>query len=611
MGELRRPARLALLALAATGSLVLVPAPAQAAVPFEHVSSYDVTMTVHTDGTMHVREQIAYDFGPNSRHGIFRTIPTSQRYNNTYNRIYRVSHVQVRSPDGAPTQLKTGGHETEIRIGDPGRTITGQRTYVIDYDVAGAMTGFPDHQELYWNAIGAHWDVPIGESSAVVEMPVDVNRVRCFADSPGGKLPCREGTSEGNTATFHQTSLAPHEAFTVVVGIPAGSVPAKPILERRWSPARAFALTPVSGAGLGAILLLMAAGVWRLVSRRGRDRRYVGQVPGLSPVPGQPDGQEHRPLFTRPDGAVEFVPPEGVRPGQAGTLIDERADAIDVTATIVDLAVRRYIHIEERPPTSMIGPDWRFSVSGQPDDTLLPYERMLLDAMFRWSSVVNLSHLRHSFKPSMQAVRSALYDDVVRQGWFARRPDTARRLWTWLGVALALAGVIATLVLAIFTHLALLGVGVLIGGLFLAVCGRFMPARTARGSAVLARVLGFRQYLRTADLDQLQFEERELILSRVLPYAIAFGDTEHLARAFASLSTGRSTETGLYWYSGPGARNLAGFGTTMAMFGAYSSTALASSPASSSSGSSGSGSSGFSSSGSSGSGGGGGGGGSW
>ena len=45
--------------------------------------------------------------------------------------------------------------------------------------------------------------------------------------------------------------------------------------------------------------------------------------------------------------AVQFPPPEGLRPGQLGTLLDERANVVDVTATIVDLAVRGHLRIEE------------------------------------------------------------------------------------------------------------------------------------------------------------------------------------------------------------------------------------------------------------------------
>ena len=46
-------------------------------------------------------------------------------------------------------------------------------------------------------------------------------------------------------------------------------------------------------------------------------------------------------------GPVEFVPPDGVLPGQVGTLVDEHANLVDVTATIVDLAVRGWLTITD------------------------------------------------------------------------------------------------------------------------------------------------------------------------------------------------------------------------------------------------------------------------
>src|SRR5262249_61116422 len=79
----------------------------------------------------------------------------------------------------------------------------------------------------------------------------------------------------------------------------------------------------------------------------GGARRYVGTLPGLVPEPGEPAVEERKPVLGAPPVSVEFVPPDDIRPGQVGTLIDESADVIDVIATIVDLAVRKYLRIRE------------------------------------------------------------------------------------------------------------------------------------------------------------------------------------------------------------------------------------------------------------------------
>ena len=53
--------------------------------------------------------------------------------------------------------------------------------------------------------------------------------------------------------------------------------------------------------------------------------------------------------------AVQYAPPEGMTPAEAGTLVDDDAAMRDITATIVDLAVRGYLVIEEKDKDHMLG----------------------------------------------------------------------------------------------------------------------------------------------------------------------------------------------------------------------------------------------------------------
>ncbi|MFD2356053.1 DUF2207 family protein [Nonomuraea ferruginea] len=117
-----------------------------------------------------------------------------------------------------------------------------------------------------------------------------------------------------------------------------------------------------------------------------------------------------------------------------------------------------------------------------PSHTLLPYEQALYDAIFEGREAVLLSQLSGSFAAHLGKVRDALYADVVRQGWFARRPDAERTLWTTVGVVLLVAGVVSTALLAWFTSYGLLGLAVIIAGGALAVGGQYMPSpRPPRG----------------------------------------------------------------------------------------------------------------------------------
>jgi hypothetical protein len=202
--DLLRRWGIGVLVVVAWGVFSTVPASAEDA---EHISSYDVALTVGAGGSMGVTETIAYDFGTNRRHGIFRTIPTKVPFDNDNFRLYPLSDVRVTSPDGAPTDVSRSeaAGVTTLRIGDPDKTITGRHTYVLRYTVDGALNSFPDRVELYWNAIGAEWSVPIERATVHVIAPAPIQQQVCFAGVTGGTEPCSSGTlSDKNEAEFTQ-----------------------------------------------------------------------------------------------------------------------------------------------------------------------------------------------------------------------------------------------------------------------------------------------------------------------------------------------------------------------------------------------------------------------
>ena len=622
----RRP-RAALALLTVAGALLLPAAAAssaQAAAPsggsvgvvpradLEQITRYSVAMELRKNASMHVTETIEYDFGSLRRHGIFRTIPTIFPYNDKYERVYPISNVDVKSPTGAPTKKKVEkGKTTSIRIGDEDKTVTGRQAYVLSYDVGSVVNSFPDHQELYWNAIGTEWSVTIGQASATVEGPAAVQKTACYRGYQGSTQTCGTSIADG-VARFGQPQLSPAEGLTVVASFPAGTFPgAEPDLREPQTLKRAFTVDPATVGSSLAVLALAGGGAWALVSRRGRDERYLGVTPGLEPGQGQEHTVARVPLVGRDPVAVQFQPPKGMRPGQLGTLIDERANVVDVTATIVDLAVRGYLRIEEvEAPRRFRSGDWRLvMVPDPPAEQLKDYELRLLQGIFDDRAEVLLSQLKQTFRSDLEKVQEMLYADVTSAGWFRGNPVSVRLRWQVYGIALTVAGAALTWLLATRTTFGLLGLAVVAGGLLLLLVAPRMPARTARGTAALAQANGFRQYLVTAEADQIRFEEGEDIFSRYLPFAIVFGVTERWAKVFQDLAE-RGVDIGTpTWYVGnyyAGSMfNYAAFGSSMDSFSTETTGSIAAATPSSS------GSSGFGGGGFSGGGGGGGGGGSW
>jgi hypothetical protein len=587
--------------------VLLVGASGAGAVEGERITSYDVTLTVRADGSLAVREAIDYDFGPAERHGIFRTIPTRVPYDDEQDRVYRIDDIRVSSPTGAPSDVERSDSDgiTTLRIGHPDKTVTGPQSYLVEYVVDGALNAFDDHDELYWNAIGDGWDVPVEAARVRVETPAEPTQQACFAGPTGSSLPCGGIEPGSQTVTFGQPAgLAPYSALTVVVGLPKGAVSATgPILEERWSLRKSLTPTPLTGALAALVLAPGIAGVLWLVGTRGRDRRYAGVTPGLTEPTGAPE--EAVPLVGAGAVAVQFAPPEGLRPGQLGTLLDEQANVLDVTATIVDLAVRGHLRIEELERRNWFSSrDWRLVKLPAGPGALLPYERRLYDGLFESGDEVLLSHLKKKFAARLQKVQTALYDDVTRAGWFRGRPDKVRGRWQGLGLLVAIGGGWLTWLLSRRLHWAPVGIALTLVGVALFVLARRMPARTAKGSAVLAQARGFREYIRTAEAEQLRFEEGQDIFSRYLPFAVVFGEAERWVKVFGPLAAtaGAAAPT---WYVGPNGWSSESFNDSLDGFTSAASGTLAAATPSSSGGS------GFGGGGSSGGGGGGGGGGSW
>ena len=163
-------------------------------------------------------------------------------------------------------------------------------------------------------------------------------------------------------------------------------------------------------------------------------------------------------------------------------------------------------------------------------------------------------------------MQSLLYEDVTRNGWFRGNPSSVRVRWQIYGFLVTAAGAGLTWLLAQTwqTRYGLVGLAVVVSGLVLLALSSRMPARTPKGTAMLAQAKGFRTYLETAEANQIKFEEGEDVFSRYLPFAIVFGVAERWAKVFADLAASGAPVATPTWYVGPmwgtGCSNYLAFG---------------------------------------------------
>jgi hypothetical protein len=487
------------------------PAPGGASVDFPVPQpllpqSINLALKVERDGRLTVTEQAFVQAGKT----MTRRAPLRIQSGDDRDRVFTVRDVTV---DGNGSTEITG-NEFVVRLGEGAATVR--------YTVDGAVIDVGDHQEARWQ-LASGWDVEVRFLRASFIAPDPPASVACLAGALGSTTPCDSAiTDHGEVLRVVQQNLKPGNRIDLSVGLPAKTVPANARFDTASATASAFAITPVSGIGFGALVLLVLGGFLLLWLARGRDAK------ALATDIGQVD------LLLRDGDRVSFASPDGVLPGQLGTVIDERVDPVDLTATVVDLAVRNYLAISE-----LSADDWILLRRNAPGDALSTYERAVIDTLLPNRDQVRLSELS---TVDTSAIRAALYTNVVACQWFTHRPDRERTRWAITGAVLTAAGIAATVVLALTAGHALIGLAVVIGGLALTLGARWMPARTRRGSALVQQVRGLRSYLRAADVSEVPPPDRALVLSRALPYAVVLGDTGHWLAMI-----GESTP---YWYEG-------------------------------------------------------------
>ena len=570
------------------------------------IQRLDIQYALQANGSVVARESIDVDFRGLEKHGIFRDLRRLMDFDQARNREYviRLDGVTDAGERKIETKETDEGANRRYRIGDPKRTISGTQTYRLSYAIEGALNAFDNHDEFYWNATGV-WPVTMARATVTVRAPRgSITKASCFEGRAGTKETCTASVdATGELATFASTRpLDEDEQMTIVAFLRKGAVTVPPpiLIAKPRTFVQFFdtTLSLLAMAGTSAVVLL--GGLVTMWWRFGRDRRFVSMH-----YLTQGTQEERVPLFRGDQVVVEFEPPEKLRPGQIGLLLDERADTLDVTATIIDLASRGYLSIEELPAKGWFGKtDWRLSARKPPDrelgaGELLEYEAIVLRGLFRSGQTPKLSDLKNAFYQDLAKAQAALYQDAVKRKWFPRNPNNVRALAIGGGILLIIAGVFVTIGLGLMFGAGLSGLAVIVAGILLLVFSGAMPRRTALGREMTRRSLGFMRYIKTGEVQQQAFAERAMIFTAYLPYAIVFKCVDKWARAFKDVDLTQATAG---WYSSSAPFNAAAFSSSVSSFSSSVSSAIASTPG-------GSGSSG--SSGSSGGGGGGGGGGSW
>jgi hypothetical protein len=498
------------------------------------VTNYDTEIRVERDGLLKVSES----WKLSNVSGTFtRFVVTREHLPDDVDHVQKIEDLQVKAAgQDKKSELTTNGDISSIAVAD----ISGDTQLDFTYTVRGAVAETLNGTEVRFAPLTG-MNLTVQDANITYSTP-EVTHVSCFAGAIDSNTPCTLAQI-GETAgpTFRQQGLPPGNTVRMTVGFPKGEIAANSIVEFRKTFKRAFSTDTAQLVTALAVLLLGALALLALYRLRGRD-----QVDPRRVVPAS--------LFSLgQDTRIDFTPPADLRPGEVGTLIDERIDPVDVTATIIDLAVRGHLTITElEHETEYSRPDWELRrVANAPSEELQRYENVLVRAIFGDSDSVLVSELGRQVRANLGQVQDALYDGVVKRGWFTERPDRTRSLWATIGIGVTVVGVILTIVLALISSWGLLGLAITAVGVGLLVIGRHMPAKAPAAGRVLGQVAAIRGELLEMDVSELPTDQHAELCSRALPYAVVLGGSERWIDALVATDDDQDEDEGFHWYRGP------------------------------------------------------------
>jgi len=543
----------------------------------ERISSFVVDIDVQQNADVWVTEHITYEF-PNEKHGIYRCIPTlhAEQPASPFKERYIDVTFESVSLDGAgvPYMREREGKDTCVRIGDPDITIKGSHVYTIHYVVGGTLSYLEyGGAELYWNATGNEWEVPIHAVEVHVRGPEGLllRERACYRGMAGDEASCDMHTDADGVPTFTARNLIPGEGVTVAQALNRSSLPVD-VRERYGM------LWKILAFG-GVLLLGFGIGLYRYKTKEKTDAPIIPQ----------------------------YEPYPGVKPMYAGYLFDRRLDPRDITAGIVYLAEQGFMRIKKTETKVLFFfevDDFALTLTKPFTDARGKFETDLLTLIFGTDSVVGTVITLNDLRTNMSAkvrngviIRSLTEDlrnDMKADGFYTGFSFVSMggRVWVIAGIVSCGLALLISRGTFITTAVFMLIVFVVL------IDGR----RTTKGYEALDHLKGFKDFLRVTDSQRFIFHNAPAInadhFMEYLPYAIAFGVEKEWAKTFEGVTIPNPS-----WYdggSGVGTFNAAALTQSL---GGFATAFAGASGTSTSSASSGGGSSGGGS--------GGGGGGSW
>ncbi len=479
------------------------------------IEDYNVEIYLLKNSTVQITETIKVNFLL-PRRGIIRYIP--YRYKSgIFNDNLRIQLISVESSTNnenfitEPYKIYKKRRNLYIKIGKRNKYWRGIKVYKIIYLVKNVIKG----DKFYWNVIGTNWRVPIKRANFTIIYPKidpELLEVKIWKGKFKGSTELHDFTiTEEALYLDKNVYLPPRHGLTVGIAFPKGFFN-KPNIIYRLS----WFLIDNFGLVLPFLTFFIMIILWNV---KGRDEKKGTLV-------------------------VQYYPPKGMTPAEAGTLIDEKVDLRDIIATILSLADKGYLKIIKK------GQKLLFKKIKEPKDELKPHEKIIFNGIFMGKDETSLEDLKRSFFATINSASNYLYELLTdKQKLFSTNPEKTRGIYKKLGINLVIFGIFM-LSYGFTIHRWDLGFGIILSGIIVYLFAKIMPKKTSMGMILYNQLKGFKEFMEKVEKPVIQklIKEDQGYFSKTLPYAIAFNIEKDWVKKFEDLEFKLPD---WYVYSGP------------------------------------------------------------
>jgi hypothetical protein len=437
--------------LLALGTGFFAPSWALAQEKVYEVAEYHARLELVRDGSYRIQERITFNFQVGSFTFAERDIPLAHSDGVTPVRV-QSADVEIESVD----QGEEGG-DWRVRWEFPART--GPTTFLLEYEIVGAVREVGETNEVFWRVVGEGWGVPLRQVEAEVVLPSSLGVAVADVIPDPAEIASVSAAGEDVIARFRPGPQPAGRAYQVRVTFP------------RVMEGRPVGLARADLRGLlGGILLFLAtliSGIVMAVRRRGprlEPRRHL--------EPGEDIPRSAVLLFRGPPGWERAFP-----------------------ATVFDLAGRGVITLERVDHGKGLFRTKKIHLRRVPEseEPLTAFEEALLTEI---EGLENLNEFASKGRRFRSETMKSLRDQMVEEGYLEDLRSTVIPA-IWIGSLSLAVGLAAAVIGAVYRPWLLvvagLALGIGLGGLSV---GTVRYRRTRRGAESLAVLEGYLEQIR-------------------------------------------------------------------------------------------------------------------